>query len=69
MLTNGFQRTGYIDDDADIGMLNAVDGVNCKEVAKPSDTKLRLKAKANEELVKALRVMVGEVLMDAGLAN
>lgn len=68
---SGIQRTGYIDVDADIdiGMLKATDAVNGEEVTKPSDTKLRLKTKANEDLVKALRVMVGEVLVDAGLGN
>lgn len=70
----GIKRTGYVDADIDIhdvniGAAKAIDAVNGEEVTNPSDNTLVPNTDTNEQLVKALKVVVGAVLVDAGFGR
>ncbi|KAL8717256.1 MAG: hypothetical protein Q9225_005488 [Loekoesia sp. 1 TL-2023] len=67
-------KTGYTDVDIDIhdtrvGASTALNAVNGEEVNNPSGSTLVPNTDANERLVKALKVVVGAVLVDAGLGK
>jgi hypothetical protein len=69
-----FKRTGYVDVDIDIhnvniGAAKAFDAVSGEEVTNPSDNTLVPNTDANEQLAKALKVIIGAVLVDAGFGK
>lgn len=66
------KKAGYVDvdiHDINIGALSAIDAVRGEEIPNPSDGSLVPNTDANERLIKALKVVVGAALIDAGFGK